>query len=143
MDKRAVGLVVKDNNIVLMHRFKDGREYWVFPGGGVEEGETTEEAMKREIQEELSLAVEESKLLFELYNEFTLGKYPPRQEYYYLVTKFSGEVKLGGEELKKMNEQDQYYPEWVALDEIQNMQNIMPVTAKRKFLEVLSSGALL
>lgn len=38
--------------------FKDG---WEFPGGKIEEGETLEEAIKREIMEELDTAVEVGK----------------------------------------------------------------------------------
>jgi 8-oxo-dGTP diphosphatase len=60
---RAAALIIKEDKILLMHRKKEGREYWVFPGGSVEEGETPEEAVIREIMEELSLkAISEPEL---------------------------------------------------------------------------------
>ncbi len=37
---------------------QEGETYYVFPGGGIEEGETPEEATKREIYEELGVHIE-------------------------------------------------------------------------------------
>lgn len=140
---------MKDGQILLMRRIKKdwpvphslgegGGEYWVFPGGGVEVGETPEQAMVREVQEELSLQVTEYKLLFEMFNDFTMNeKYPPRQEYYYLVTAFTGEVKLGGEEAERMSEADQYHPTWVPLSQIKEMTNLKPEVAQKKLIEAL------
>ena len=139
MNKRAGAIIIQDNKILLIRRLVEGRgEYWVFPGGGVEKGETEEQTMAREVQEELSLTVTESKLLFDIYNPFTMGKYPPRQEYYYLVTGFIGEVKLGGGEAEKMNETDQYYPTWVELAKIKSMDNLVPAVVKDKLTQILN-----
>lgn len=138
MNKRAAAIIIKDEQILLIRRVVEGRgEYWVFPGGGVEAGETEEQAMVREVQEELSLTVTENKLLFEVFNEFTMGKFPPRQEYYYLVTGFTGEVALGGEEAKRMNDQDQYHPTWVPIKNIPTMDNLVPEIAKVRVVEML------
>lgn len=140
MNQRAAAVIVKDNQILLFHRIKEGwGEYWVFPGGGVEEGETPEQAMVREVQEELSLQVTEYKLLFEFFNDFTMNeKYPPRQEYFYLVTGFTGEVKLGGEEAERMSDADQFYPTWVPLEHIKDVTNLKPEAAKEKVRELLA-----
>ena len=90
MPQRAVGVIVKNDKVLLMRRIKDGQEYYVFPGGGVKEGESTETAIIREIKEELSLDAKIDKLLFEIENQ-------DRQEYYYLIKEFSGQPQLGGE----------------------------------------------
>lgn len=139
MNERAGAVILKDNQILLFRRVKEGwGEYWVFPGGGAEEGETPEQAMVREVQEELSLRVTEYKLLFEVFNDFTMNeKYPPRQEYFYLVTGFTGEVKLGGEEAGRMSEADQYYPTWVPLPQVKDMVNLKPEVAREKIIELL------
>ncbi len=124
-----------------MHRFmKDWGEYWVFPGGGVDEGETTEQAMVREVMEELTLTVTEYKPLFDVFNPFTMGgHFPPRQEYYFLVTGFEGEVKLGGSEAEEMSEDNQYYPTWVELGKLKEMKNLQPDVVRDKVIELLVS----
>ena len=54
----ARGIIFFENKVVMMHRIKKGREYYVIPGGGIEPGEESIEALKREIKEELSIKVE-------------------------------------------------------------------------------------
>lgn len=50
--------------IVRRNQSQSGAGFWEFPGGKVECGETAEAALKREIQEELSLSIDASKLQF-------------------------------------------------------------------------------
>ena len=54
---RVGALVVNGGRILLVRHEKDGRAYWLLPGGGVEEGEQLEDAMRREFAEECGLAV--------------------------------------------------------------------------------------
>lgn len=44
----------KDNKVLLTHNKSHGPDFWKLPQGGVELGESLEEAVKRELREELS-----------------------------------------------------------------------------------------
>jgi len=52
---RVAGLLVNGGRILLVRHEKDGRSYWLLPGGGVEEGEQLEDAVHREFVEECGL----------------------------------------------------------------------------------------
>jgi len=52
-----------------------------------------------------------------------------------LATKFTGKLQLGGPEKKKMNEKNQYYPEWVSLKKIKELK-LFPEAIKEKILDL-------
>ena len=84
MKQRAAVIVVNDGRVLLMHRRKEGREYYVVPGGGVEPGETAGDAGVREAKEETGLTVKLGERLCTLDNE-------GRLEHYFLATNHRGE----------------------------------------------------
>lgn len=61
----TAGAIVTDRSgrvLLLKHRFRPGSG-WGMPGGFLEEGEQPEEALRRELREEISLEVEDLKLI--------------------------------------------------------------------------------
>ncbi len=69
--KVAAAIIMHGDKIFATQRgygdFKDG---WEFPGGKIEAGETEEEAIKREISEELDCQIEVDGLLPEMEYEY-------------------------------------------------------------------------
>ncbi len=62
---RARVVIVQADCVALIRRVRDGHTYFLFPGGGVEDGETPEQAAKREAVEELGVHVELGELVHE------------------------------------------------------------------------------
>ena len=52
---RAQCLVVRGNKILMMRNRQDGDEWYCTPGGGIEPGETPDQAALRELQEECNV----------------------------------------------------------------------------------------
>jgi 8-oxo-dGTP diphosphatase len=56
----AVGVLVRDEGSFLLTSRPEGKAYsgyWEFPGGKLEAGETVEQALRRELQEEIGITI--------------------------------------------------------------------------------------
>ncbi len=62
MNQRVRAIIIRQNKILLIKRVKPNETYWVIPGGGIEKGETKEQALIREIKEELGLDIKPKEL---------------------------------------------------------------------------------
>jgi len=115
---RAAGILIKDNKILLIHRIREGKEFWVFPGGGVEKNERVEDAVVREIKEESSINCKATRLLY-IHEYSDIG----HKQFYYLCKYISGTPKLGDfNELQAMKSEDQAYePVWVEIRKLPKM----------------------
>lgn len=60
----AGSVILKNNSILLLHRTE--KDWWELPGGGIEVGETPQQAAVRELKEELLIDVEIVKKLGEM-----------------------------------------------------------------------------
>lgn len=60
----SAAIIIKDNKIFVTQRgYGEFKDWWEFPGGKIEEGETPEECLKREIKEELEADINIDKYL--------------------------------------------------------------------------------
>ncbi|WP_413663004.1 8-oxo-dGTP diphosphatase MutT [Microbulbifer sp. CNSA002] len=106
----AVGVVTRGDGKILIARRPDhlhmgGR--WEFPGGKVEAGESVQEALYRELLEEVAIEVQELQPLVEIRHD-----YPEKTVLLdtWLVTQFTGEAH--GREQQEIK--------WVSAGELDN-----------------------
>ena len=60
----VAAVIMKDGRVFATQRgYGDYKDWWEFPGGKIEPGETPEEALRREIREELHAEIEVDRLI--------------------------------------------------------------------------------
>lgn len=64
MKKAARAIVIDGNKILVMRRKKYGNEYYTLVGGRVDDDETLEQGLTREVKEETGLDVVKSRLVY-------------------------------------------------------------------------------
>lgn len=140
---RVAGIIFMNGGVALMHRVgvikrKDIQEYYTFPGGGLEEGETLEEGTIREIKEEFGIDVKVVKKLYELESEKFNQK-----EYFFLCEYIGGEFGTGeGPEFSnnpKYIDSGKYLPEIIKKEDVKNIP-LLPPEIKEKFVNDIENG---
>ena len=118
----ARAIVVDEEERVLLVCFQFGdRVVWAMPGGGIEEGETDEQAVRRELLEEAGLGeFELGPLVWTRTHVVPLGegRWDGQMERYYLVRTpaFEPDPRLSWAELRAENMAD---VRWWTLDELE------------------------
>lgn len=119
---RAVAVVLREGKLLVMHRRRGGREYAVLPGGGIEEGESVQDAVLRELREETGLRGRVGALLPVLIESDAPALY--------LSVQVDGaELELGGPERERADPQNVYRSAWVCLAEVDGL-GLVPEAAR-------------
>jgi mutator protein MutT len=135
---RAGTVLIEDDKVSLIERFRDRKHYYVFPGGGVDEGETPQEAAVREMEEETGLHVTVKRELAKIHFGLSF-------QIYYLVERVSGEYGTGtGEEYTDADPDDPiegiYIPIWMPVEELPEHENIYPADIKELVFKSVNAG---
>lgn len=142
---RVAGIIFINDGIALMHRKdvkkrKDYQEYYTFPGGGLEEGESLEEGVIREIKEEFGIDVKVVKELYQIKSE----KFD-QLEYFYLCEYIGGKFGTGeGPEFNdnpKYTDSGKYLPEIISKDKLEDLL-LLPPEIKEKLIEDIKVGKI-
>ena len=124
MKTRAGIVLIEDGKVALIERHRAGLDYFVFPGGGVDEGETPEHAAVREAMEELGVEVF-------IKQKVAIIHFGQSTQIYYLTEKIGGEFGSGtGEEYTDSDPDDPeegiYIPIWMPIDELPQHEKVFP-----------------
>ena len=137
---RAAAIIVRDNKLLLvMHRHpRTGVEWWVPPGGGIEDRENIYDCARREVHEETGLTVELGQILY--LREFVdLEQTWHMLEVFILATSFQGELTTAN--INPLAPEAAYIREvrFLSQDEMQGL-TVYPEILKDKFWQDLASG---
>lgn len=110
-------IIIRGNNLAMVYSEK--LKHYLFAGGGIDEGETMEEALVREVREELGLEV-----IPETISEYGLivrkekGKKDDLfiQENYFFICDVKDEV--GAQQLDIYEAEEEYVLKWVTPEEV-------------------------
>jgi len=138
MRVRAGIVLIEDDKVALIERHRAGLDYFVFPGGGVDEGETPEQAAIRETLEELGVEVVVKQKVAEIH-------FGQSTQLYFLVERVGGEFGTGtGEEFTDSDPGDPqegiYVPIWMPMDELPRHRNVYPSDLAKLVTQSRTSG---
>lgn len=131
--------MIQDNKVALIERHRAGLDYFVFPGGGVDVGESPEQAAIREAMEELGVEV----AIKQKVAEVKVGQ--NSRHIYFLVEQMHGEFGTGvGEEFTDADpyspEEGIYIPIWMPIAELSHHQNIYPTDIAKLVVRSVKEG---
>lgn len=134
MGKRVRAIIIDEDKILFIHRVMNEREYWVLPGGGVEEyDESLESALMRECEEELGVDVEVGDFYMNTYFEMNGEE---QEQHIFFCKVVSGELGTGqGPEYQPDSGYEGIYEiEWVSVFDLEG-KNVLPEEIKYKLME--------
>ena len=123
--------------ILLIHRWKNGEEYFVIPGGGAESGETAVQAAQREIQEELGWSLSEK----QLQPAFSFRNGQLLEIYFHATISHTSVPMIQGVEALRSHAQNIYQPEWLDIEAICDL-NLRPAGLKNLLQDCLTQEGL-
>ncbi len=135
---RAAGIVIHNNQLLVIYRKKNDDQYYTFPGGTVEACESTENCAAREVFEETSIHVKMKNLVYEL--EICTAVFI-KNEYFYLAEYVSGTPSLqpNSVEALRVSSNNIYQPMWMPLEKISEIK-LFPIEIRDQLIQDIKNG---
>ncbi len=137
MRKAVRAIIIKDDQLLVMHRNKFGREYYSLIGGGIDFGESAEQALLREVHEETGVIFQNPRLVF-----IEESGEPYGTQFVYLCDYVQGEPVLdvsSAEASITAMGQNLYTPMWLPLAKLPEVVFVADIL-KGAMLEALEKG---
>jgi 8-oxo-dGTP pyrophosphatase MutT (NUDIX family) len=114
---RAAVILIVNDKIALIERYRSGKHYLVFPGGKIKSRENPIDAASREAEEELGLKTTIGRMVAEVWYQGT-------PQYYFLAEASDGQFgQASGAEMSSHpdSEKGSYLPIWMGVDSLLNL----------------------
>ncbi|MED0905945.1 NUDIX hydrolase [Bacillus nitratireducens] len=129
-----VGAICKHDNKILILQ-DEGEEYWYVPGGRVKMLENSEDALKRELAEELGVPIEVKRLIWSVENFFTLSERKFHEISFYYEVELHELPANGADQYILEEEGRRYLFMWVPVEEL-DAYNLQPAFIKDKVKDI-------
>lgn len=131
--RKAGGILIKERKVLVEKSFN--KEFYNAPGGKIEEGESPETALIRELYEELSIKIVESDLnYFGVYSAIASGQNDKRVHMHvFQVAKWEGAI-LPSHEVEKIMWVDSKLPQEIKVGSI-FAHNVIPQLKQLKLID--------
>ena len=130
------GIVIRDGKLLAIFRHRDNQEYYVFPGGHVDAGETLAQTCAREVLEETSVVARPFRELYKFWYEdhkhhrgdgwqtFMACEYQSGEPQPTDAEEYTDPLRKGGT----------YEPVWLDIDQIEKV-DLRPAFVKKQLLK--------
>ena len=131
----GVRVIIFDDKkrILLVKQIHEGRDIWMVPGGGIEDGESAAQAAVREVREETGLDIEVLRMIWHVEEVSERGQ---RFVNFFTARLTGGTLELGAD--PEFDEDHQVLREdrFMTRDEVQNIENIYPEYLRNELWEL-------
>lgn len=137
MRSAARAIIIHHQNILVMKRNKFGTVYYTLVGGGIDMGETADQALLREIKEETGLTVANPRLTYIEQSNDLYGT-----QYIFVADYVDGDVKIDPSSIEaKLNAagQNLFEPMWVPISKFASLP-FRSVDLQKEILAAVQSG---
>ncbi|MFK4289295.1 8-oxo-dGTP pyrophosphatase MutT (NUDIX family) [Bacillus sp. RC240] len=129
-----VGAICKHDNKILILQ-DEGEEYWYVPGGRVKMLENSEDALKRELTEEVGVPIKVKRLIWSVENFFTLSERKFHEISFYYEVELHELPANGADQYILEEAGRKYIFKWVPVEEL-DAYNLQPAFIKDKVKDV-------
>ena len=123
----VVGIVIRDGRLLVIRRSLsvEAPGAYCFPGGAIEEGETEDEALRREFQEELGVSVEPVRRVWRSQTDWNVDL-----SWWLAILPEHASCRPNQEEVDQTH--------WLTIQEIRELPNLL--SSNRRFLDAFRRG---
>ncbi|MFR8039257.1 MAG: NUDIX domain-containing protein [Anaerovoracaceae bacterium] len=129
----------EENKMLMVKQHHEGKDIWMVPGGGIEDGESSFEAAEREVFEETGIKVKTDRLIWHVEEVSDRGQ---RFVNFFTAEIAGGSLKLGMDPEFDAEHQVLREVGFFSKEEIMSLDNIYPEYLRDEFWRVLEGNYL-